>query len=262
MSSIKWGQGSAPLLEPNTTGETESLISFSDWHVPYANDALVESALRMIRKLKPDNVLINGDLWDFFELSRFCVDTERQDQVQSDIDQGNVLQARIRKAAPNARLIFNEGNHENRILSYLLKNAPALKSIRSLDRQELFDYKKNEVQWFSGAGFRIRPHFLLKHGTIVRGEAGATAKAEHTTSGLSGISGHTHRLAPYVKEGYEKRVWWEQGCMCQLECDYVVGRPNWTNGGVVAQFSTSTSSFLVEPIQAQNDKLVYGGVGY
>jgi predicted phosphodiesterase len=258
-SKAAWGFGPAPLLRPATKEDTETLVSLSDLHVPYHNEDLVDSAIRLIRKLKPHNVVLNGDIADFFELSRFCQDRNRDEEVQADIDVANTIRERVRKAAPDARLIENEGNHDNRIHSYLMGKAPALRSIRELERSRLFKYKDNEIQWFPGAGFRIRPHFLVKHGTMVRGEAGASAKAEQAASGLSGISGHTHRLAPYRKEGYSRRLWWEQGCLCSLEPDYIVGAPNWTNGIVVAQFSTKSDAFVVEPVEADGDQLVYGG---
>jgi len=85
------------------------MVSLSDLHVPFHNEALVDSAIRLIRKLKPHNVVINGDVADFFELSRFCNDNSREQELQSDIDVSNSIRSRIRKAAPDARLIENEG---------------------------------------------------------------------------------------------------------------------------------------------------------
>ena len=259
---MAWGFGPAPLLRSATKEETEVVVSLSDLHVPYHRPELVDSAIRMIRKLKPHTVILNGDVNDFFQLSRFNLAHEREDELQDEIDTANSIRARIRKAAPDSRFIETEGNHDSRIYTYVVKNAKALHSLRALDRHELFDYGKLGIEWFPGAGVRLRPHFLVKHGTIVRGEAGATAKAEHLASGLSGISGHTHRLAPYVKEGYDRRVWWEQGCLCRTDPDYVVGAPNWSNGCVVAQLSTSSDAVLVEPVYARGDSLVYGGKEY
>lgn len=238
------------------------MVSISDIHVPYHDETVVDSAIRLIRRLKPHNVVINGDVADFFQLSRFNTGTERVDDLQDEIDTANEIRRRIRKAAPDSRIIETQGNHDFRVHSYVEQNARALKSLRALEPNRLFLYDELGFDWFPGAGFRIRPHFLVKHGTVVRGDAGASAKGEHLLSGISGISGHTHRLATYRKEGYVRRQWTEQGCLCKMSPAYITGKPNWTHGIVVCQFSTTSDAFTVEEVQARDGRLVYGGKSY
>lgn len=234
----------------------------SDLHVPYHSPELVDSAVRLIKKVKPDTLVVNGDVNDFFQLSRFNTGLERIDSLQEEIDEANTIRRRLRQACPDARFIETEGNHDNRIVSYVVKNARALKSLRSLKRESLFDHDALGIQWFPGAGFRLRKHFLVKHGTIVRGEAGATAKAELAGAGISGVSGHTHRLATYRRSGYEVKSWTEGGGLMRLDPDYVTGIPNWQNGLVIGQFSTKSPHFLIEEVQALDGKFVYGGKSY
>lgn len=234
-------------------------MSLSDLHFPHQNIPVVESALRLIKKLKPHRVILNGDLGDFFMLSRFNHSQERLDDLQDEIDMCNAFRAAVRKAAPNALIEETEGNHDSRIRSYVALHGRALKSLRALEPENLFHWRQNEITPHTGAGFRLRPNFLVKHGTVVRGEAGASAKAELAAAGVSGWSGHTHRLSTYRKVGYQTMQWTEQGCLCRLDPDYVTGLPNWTNGVVVGQFSTRSDCFVVEEVQAFNDKLVYGG---
>lgn len=254
-----WGYGPAQLLEPGTTEDTEVVVSLSDLHVPYHDVTVVESAIRLVKKLKPHTVVLNGDVADFFQLSRFNYAMERIDHLQEEIDEANLIRAAVRKAAPNARILENEGNHDSRIITYTQKNARALTSLRALEPERLFNWNELEIRGFPGAGFRLRKNFLVKHGTLVRGEAGATAKAELLQAGVSGVSGHTHRLATYRRAGYDTRQWTEQGCLCRLDPDYVVGSPNWTHGLLVGQFSTRSESFLVEEVQAVDGRFVYGG---
>lgn len=261
-TSSEWANGIAPLLEPVTQEETEIIVSISDLHVPFHDPSLVDSAINLIRRLKPHRVILNGDVEDFFQLSRFNTSHERMDLLQWEIDVANRIRERIRRAAPNAQLIENEGNHDSRLITYVTQNAKALSSLRALEPRQLLDWDRLEFLNFGGHGFRLRPNFLVKHGSMIRGEAGATAKAELGAAGISGISGHTHRLSTYRKSGYESLQWTEQGCLCLLEPDYVVGPPNWTHGLVVGQFSTSSSAFLVEEVQAKNGKFIYGGKQY
>ena len=81
-SASDWANGIAPLLEPATTEETEIVVSISDLHVPFHDPELVNSAVRLIKKLRPHRVVLNGDVGDFFQLSRFNTELERIDLLQ------------------------------------------------------------------------------------------------------------------------------------------------------------------------------------
>lgn len=247
------------MVAPSTTEDTEVVAFLSDFHVPYQDVTAVESALRLLKKIKPHRVVLNGDINDFFQLSRFNTEQERMDHLQEEIDGGNALRAAVRKACPDADLVENDGNHDTRIKSYVAIHARALTSLRALEPTNLFGWKELGITNFPGAGFRLRRNFLVKHGTLVRGEAGATAKAELAHAGVSGISGHTHRLATYRKVGYQQQQWTEQGCLCRLDPAYVVGVPNWSHAVVLGQFSTRSDTFLVEEVQAVDSRFIYGG---
>ena len=255
----KWGLGQAKLVKPSTSASSESVVFLSDLHIPYHDEAAVASALRLIRKTKPDRVVINGDVADFFQLSRFNIGHQRLDSLQEELDEANAFRINVRRAAPNAVIDETEGNHDSRVKTYVQHNARALVSLSVLDPDSLFKYRDLDIQAHPGAGFRLRKHFLVKHGTLIRQDAGATAKAEYNQAGISGISGHTHRLAKYIKAGYEHREWSEQGCLCQLRPDYVVGAPNWVQGIAIGEFSTRTTSFHVELLQIHDGKVRYGG---
>ena len=252
-----WGVGQAALVP---TKRNEVVVSLSDFHVPFHDVDAVNSAVRMVKALSPDRVVLNGDIADFFQLSRFNTAKERMDSLQAEIDEANQIRKRIRHAAPNAILDEVDGNHDSRIRTYVEVNAGALSSLRALEPSSLFKYKDLEVNWHPGCGFRLRDDFIVKHGTLVRGEAGATAKAEFMASWLSGISGHTHRLATYRKSGYSPRQWTEQGCLCRLDPDYIVGAPNWSVGCAVIELSAN--AFTVHEVPFVEGKLRFGGKGY
>ena len=220
---------------------------------------MVQSALKLLRRIKPHRVVLNGDVNDFFQLSRFNTELDRIDHLQEEIDEAVNLRAAIRRACPDADLIETEGNHDHRIRSYVAQNARALTSLRALEPANLFGWGELDITPVPAAGFLLRKNFLVKHGTLVRGEAGATAKAELLQAGVSGISGHTHRLATYRRAGYEQRQWTEQGCLCRLDPAYLVGSPNWTHGIAVGQFSTRSESFHVDEVHTIDGQFVWGG---
>jgi predicted phosphodiesterase len=258
----KWGTGAARLVPVTTRRETELVVFGSDFHFPYQDDSVIESFLSLVKELQPDRVVLNGDVADFFQLSRFNISGDRIELLQEEIDQANDFRQAVRVNAPDAVIDETEGNHDNRVTTYVRKNAQALKSLRALRPEALFRYGELEINWHPGSGFLLRPSFLVKHGSFVRQEAGASAKAEFMAAGISGISGHTHRLAPYKKSGYTPRVWWEQGCLCRLDPDYVIGKPNWEQGIMVGEFSTKTDSFYLHAIPFLDGKLRFGRESY
>lgn len=254
-SPVKWGQGAAQLVKPATREPWERVVFLSDVHVPYQDHALVESALALIRQVEPHRVVLNGDINDFFQLSRFNTSQQRLDSLQEEIDEGVEFRRGVREAAPAAVISETEGNHDSRTRTYVSQNAQALSSLRALRPENLFGYRELGVDWYPGAGFLLRNHFLVKHGTLLRGEAGATAKAELQQAGISGTSGHTHRLGIYRRAGYVQREWGESGCLCRLDPDYVVGRPNWVQGCLYGEFSTRSDAFHLWEARAAGGEL-------
>lgn len=256
--SVKWGYGAAKLVPQATKEATELVVFGSDFHFPYHDRQAIESFLWMVQKLQPHRVVLNGDIADFFQLSRFNISGDRIENLQEEIDMANEFRRLVRAKAPNAVIDETEGNHDNRVITYVHKNAKALKSLTALQPRELFKYGEFGINDHPGCGFLLRPQFLVKHGTIVRGEAGATAKAELNLAGVSGISGHTHRLARYVRGGYAQREWLEQGCLCRTDPDYVTGAPNWRQGVAIGEFSTRSDSFVLHEVPFVEGKLRWG----
>lgn len=255
---VKWGHGAARPVHPATKEATELVVFGSDFHFPYQDNQAIASFLNLINQIKPDRVVLNGDIADFFQLSRFNTTGLREEHLQEEIDQANDFRRQVRVAAPDAVIDETEGNHDNRVRTYVAVKAGALKSLRALKPDELFQYRDLGIQAHPGAGFLLRPHFLVKHGTIVRGEAGASAKAELMAAGVSGVSGHTHRLARYTKAGYVQREWLEQGCLCRTDPDYVTGAPNWRQGCAIGEFSTRTDTFVLHEVPFVDGRLRFG----
>lgn len=255
---VKWGHGAAKLVKPATKEATEVVVFLSDMHFPYQDDGAIASALNLVATLKPHRLTLNGDIADFFQTSRFNTSGLREDELQNDIDQANAFRADCREAIGDGLIEETLGNHDSRISTFVAAKAGPLKSLRCLKPAELFEYRLHGITEHPGCGFLLRPTFLVKHGTIVRGEAGASAKAEQALAGISGISGHTHRLATYRRAGYAQRSWTEQGALCRIDPDYVVGRPNWTQGCAVGEFSTRSDSFAIHEVAFVDGKLRLG----
>jgi hypothetical protein len=255
---VPWGHGEAQLVKRATKEDTELVVSGSDFHFPYHDPAAIESFLNLVATLQPHRVVLNGDICDFFQLSRFNRDGTREDELQSELDQGNAFRKAVREAAPDAVIDETEGNHDRRIRDWLGANAPALKGPAGVATIGAVQHGSG-ITGHPGCGFRLRPHFLVRHGSVVRKGAGNSAKGELDNAGISGWSGHTHRLATFRKNGYRTLQWTEQGGFMRLDPDYIAGgKPDWTQGCVVGEFSTRSDSFSVSEVPFVDGKLRLG----
>lgn len=258
----EWGLGPAKLVEPAVTRGDELVVFLSDTHYPWQDNLMIRSALRIIRELRPHRVVINGDVGDYFPLSRFNKGLERLDSLQEELDETNVFRGEVRQAAPDAIIDETEGNHDSRLRTYIQIQARALTSLRNLKPENLLAWKENEINPHGDNGFLLRPQFLVKHGSIARGTANATAKGEYELAGISGTSGHIHRFETYERDGYAQREWHTSGCLCRLDPDYVKGGvPNWKQGILVGTF-TQTGKFSIERAVRYGDGLLFGGKVY
>ena len=245
-----WGEGKAELVEPSTHERWEVGAFFSDIHAPYHDKFLIEAAIKLLENLQPHFVVLNGDINDFFGISRFNKAQERLELLQMELDLGVSIRTAFREAAPDARFYETIGNHEERLLTYPGFNAPALRSLRALKPSSLLGLDELEIRQFPQHGFRLRNEFVVEHGLTVRKDSGASAKARLNDTLISGIMGHTHRMDSARRSGYRNLSWYEQGCLCMMNPDYVKGEANWTQGFAIGTFSTKTDNFNVQLIPA------------
>ena len=81
-----WGYGAAPLIRATTRRASETIVFVSDLHAPYHDEGALSSAFNLIRRVSPDRIVLNGDVNDFFQLSRFNTGLERLESLQAEID--------------------------------------------------------------------------------------------------------------------------------------------------------------------------------
>ena len=256
-----WGEGKAPVIElPKKQWVT--VVGVNDIHVPYHDEVLIKATRDIAKVVDPDIFIINGDTNDFFGISRFNKANERLDVLQSEIDMGKEIRKAYRNAIPNAQFEETMGNHEERLITYPAFNAPALKSLSALKPKVLLGLEELEIRHWPMNGFRLLDDFLVEHGSIVRAQSGFSAKARLDQTLISGIMGHTHRADSHSRSGFRELQWFEAGCLCKLNPDYVANEANWKQAFWIGTFSTKTGNFNIQLIKATGRGFIYENKHY
>lgn len=240
-----------------TRAETERAIFLGDWHHPYHDEAAVELALAFTAWFKPHAVFILGDFLDFYEVSRFDKDPARLLDLQDDLDQGKRTLRRLRKAAPDAKIRYLDGNHEHRLVKYVWEH-PEISPLDCLKLPSLLGLAELGIS-HHGYHEQLRWHGLLvEHGNRANKLSAYTARAMLEARGVSGVSGHTHRLGTHYRTDFAgQRVWAENGCLCNLRPEYVIGLPDWQHGFSVARAVRGKDRFILESVPIVGHALYY-----
>ena len=215
-----------------------NILSLTDWHVPFHDHKALIAAFKFCETLQPQ-ILVIHELHDFYTLSRFDKDPKRLDSLQDEIDQVGKYLELLRNMCPYSRILLLKSNHLDRLRKYLWRQAPALSSLRVLRTPTLLELSRFNVEYMDDF---IYKGFLFKHGDMARKDSGLTARAEFQKEGMSGASGHTHRLAAhYRRTRGGEYVWLESGCLCRLDPEYIEGTADWQHGVSLVSFRNDVS---------------------
>lgn len=222
-------------------GATPDLaLIINDVHLGEEDRQALATTIRVGIELQPDLVVINGDFLDCTELhknqlGKRAVATPHRSPLtmESEITLGKrVLQA-IRAGMPNSKIIYNEGNHEQRWgkvirgnLPHLSELCPSLPSLLGLD-----DLK---IEWVpAGRAYQVGKDWTVTHGTRCSANAGKLAMQEW---GGSVVQGHSHRLKLYSQTYGDGRTVYgiEGGHLHTPQASYTPREiPDWQQGFVL-----------------------------
>jgi hypothetical protein len=231
-----------------------NIVSLSDWHVPFEDGPAVQAALNFIKIIQPQIIIIH-ELHDFYALSRFDKNPARIDNLQSELDKAAEYLQEVRRICPHSRIILLKSNHLDRLRRYLWSKAQGLCSLRALELETLLELDKLKIDYMDSY---IYGGIIFKHGNLVSVDAGMTARRELQAEGLSGVSGHTHRLAQiYRRERAGTFMWIENGCLCDLQPEYIEGVSNWQHGLSIVSFEKDRDAYFAIPIPIVDGKILF-----
>jgi predicted phosphodiesterase len=182
----------------------KSWLVLSDMHIPFHDKNLLVPILELIEDGSFNGIVLLGDIHDFFRLSKHNKDDRRAYDLQSELEESQIVLRQIRGAlGKQGKIVYVLGNHEKRLRKYLCGDATALSTLQCLEFNTLVGIDKYNIR--VEKEIKICPTFLLRHGT----KCGKyPARAELGNSLMSGMSGHSHKTDKAIMHGTEKVIEW------------------------------------------------------
>lgn len=235
--------------------QSKRIAVISDLQIPFHDPKAVRAAMKWHRRPNPDCILINGDLIDFPQISRFEKNPLFRD-LPGDISKTREMLGWLRQEFKKARIVLKLGNHEERWEKHLWQSP-----LNGID-----DFELDKVLRCGDFGVEVvgdkRPvmagRLPILHGhEFQQGMAVSVNPARTTflrTMHLA-LIGHNHQTSEHTQaDMWHKTITcWSTGCLCGLYPDFA--RINKWNHGA-AQIQVDGMEFEVENKRIQDGRVL------
>lgn len=258
---------------------------------PFHDDGAMDVALQVAAAHEHDGgvdeVVNLGDFLDLAALSRFIQEQTFASTMQPSIDRGHLFLCEQRMAAPDAKLVLIEGNHDKRLQNFITINALAAFGLKQANRPEswpvlslphvlrLDELDVEYIDAWPAGEYWINENLRAIHGHKVRSSGSTANTISKDNTGVSTIMGHVHRIETHYKttgtrNGPMRTATVSAGCLCRVDGAVpsvngavgIDGRPavhweDWQNGVAVVKYTDDR--FFVTTHQIVDGTTVIGG---
>jgi len=213
-----------------------TIAIIADLHIPYHHEGTLKLCLDHLDVVKPDMLIINGDLIDCYMSSKFCKDPTKRD-LQGEVDLVIQFLVHLKQRYNNSRILYKFGNHENRHKRFVFNNAPILWGVDKITLESLLELDDIGIDYVDNDRPIVIADFTILHGHELQGSGYSIispARSAFLKTYSNCIIAHHHRTSEYsdnVLNGYQVTVY-SIGCLCGLHMEYA--RINkWNNGFII-----------------------------
>lgn len=219
-------------------------LVISDVHDLLHDAFTVRCFIDSVKKTDPHYIILNGDIFDFPELSKHFVHPNDFMMLERVKWVHEKFLEPIRNAAPDAQITLLEGNHEFRLFKYLTTQPQAmvlLEGLHGMSISDLLCLNRYEINLLAKADLRANTEAdenreIAKNYWTLKTNGYSVLAFQHLKAGpmhqrLPGANGHHHKhmvtskFFPNIGSG----EWHQLGCAHKRDASYTEGE-QWSNG--------------------------------
>lgn len=243
-----------------------TILVLSDVHIPYHDEEAVGAAVAYAKRhVKPDVILLNGDIADFYSISRWEQNPSKRDLLD-EIEHVRDFLGWLRLEFPKAKMVYKLGNHDERWDKYIANKASDLWGLKAITLPEILTRDEDneplkilrEIEFVSDQRPVMAGKLPIFHGhelgksvfSPVNQARGAFMRTIHTM-----LMGHGHRTSSHAEPDlwHKEIVTWSQGCLCDLHPEYA--RVNKWNHGFAVVETEKDGTFELTNYRIQQGKV-------
>ncbi len=200
-------------------------LILGDTHIPFHDKKTIELAVDFARRRRAVGVLLNGDQLDAHELSRFDKSPDDPRYVD-EIGMGRQFLDWLRYRLPKAVIVWKDGNHDERLQSYLCSRAPALFGLDVLTIPHLLNFAQHGVEYVTDRRVIHAGKLNVIHGHEYRPGIQAPvnpARGLFLRAKSVALTSHFHQVSEHHEPNIngKQQGAWSVGCACGLNPFYM-----------------------------------------
>ena len=202
-----------------------NILLLSDIHIPYHNIQALTLALKYGLENDVNTILLNGDIIDFYAISRFEKDPRKRNFGHEVLMTRQFLST-LRKLFPSAAIYYKCGNHDVRYDHYIMRHAPDLLGMNEFSFESLMKLDELNIMFIPDKQIMHAGKLTILHGH----ELGASifspvniARGLFLKAKDSALCGHHHQASEHTEPNINGKITtcWSVACLCELHPDYM-----------------------------------------
>lgn len=203
------------------TDDFKKVGVLSDIHVPYHSMSAIICAIKHLREQGIDCLILNGDIMDFYAISRHEKEKDLRD-FPREIEMARNFLQKLRDLFPLIPIYYKMGNHENRWQRYLNEQAEEFSQLHEMQFEQFFRLDKlNMIYVPDWQGIELGD-LLILHGHELMAGGMNPSQSTFNKTFCNTLIGHVHRTTSTTKKNGFKEFFhtYSAGCLTQLSPKY------------------------------------------
>lgn len=217
---------------PHRFDVTGNVGILSDIHVPYHSEIAVAAAVGHLKDQNLAGLLLNGDICDFYSISRYQKDPRMRD-FKGELEACRTFLAWLRQEFPKIPIVFKAGNHEERFSAWLWQHGPEISDDPRMSLGAWLDFDKLGIALVEDKRPVLLGKLPVLHGHELPSGMAApvnVARGAFLRTLSTVLVGHSHRTSNHAEADmwHKETACWSTGCLCDLSPEYSrINRWNW-----------------------------------
>ena len=235
----------------------DNILILSDLHIPYQDNEAIQTALDWGKEHEINTILLNGDILDCYQLSRFIKDP-RLRSMAGELEDAIQFLEYLKSEFPSAVIYWKVGNHEERIENYLKVKAPELLDVSDFKLSVLMEFGARGIHCITDKRKVVIGKLTVLHGHEFHNKSAGSVNPARTLflkTHQSAVVAHSHICSEHTDKRLDGDIitCWSVGCLCGLTPDYA--RINRWGHGFARVKQLKDGNFRVNNIRIINGKI-------